>query len=430
MTYEETLSYLYQQLPMFSRIGAAAYKKDLNNIKSLCQVLGNPQEKQKYIHVAGTNGKGSTSHMLAAILQEAGYKTGLYTSPHIKDFGERIRINGEMINTNFVINFVASNKKIFDEISPSFFEVTVAMAFEYFLKEKTDIVIIETGIGGRLDSTNIIDPILSVITNISYDHMDILGESLPEIAKEKAGIIKKNIPVVIGEINKETKDIFIEASNEMLSPIHFAEEKYLVEYIDHEGALLLCNIKNLETNVVEKLRLDLVGTYQSKNARTVLGCVDVLRKAGITIPQKALHAGLENVKGLTGFQGRWDFIQKDPIVIIDAAHNEGGIKQVIEQLYDVYPGNNYHFILGFVKDKDISRLLKLFPTESSFYFTNAHIPRALQHSELKSLAGKEELQGEGYDDVNEAIAAAIQKASKEDVIIICGSFFILGEITM
>lgn len=428
MTYEETLAYLYQQLPMYSRIGAAAYKKDLHNIRLLCKALNDPQDHLTCIHIAGTNGKGSTSHMLAAILHQAGYKTGLYTSPHIKDFGERIRINGEMIREDFVIDFVNRTKNICKEIEPSFFELTVAMAFEYFSTEKTDIVIVETGLGGRLDSTNIITPILSVITNIGLDHTDILGETLAEIAKEKAGIIKQNVPVVIGEILKETKDVFIEVANEKRSPVFFAEEKYLIEYIDPEGALLFCNIKNLDTNIVEKLRLDLPGLYQSKNARTILCCVDLLRKHGLSIPENALHSGLENVKGLTGLHGRWDILQKDPTLIIDAAHNKDGIRQVMEQLNNDHPFSRYHFVVGFVKDKDISGLLDQFPADSNYYFTNAHIPRALPHMELKKMANEAGLPGESYDSVNEAISKAKSNAAQDDVIVVCGSFYILGEI--
>jgi len=429
MTYEETLVYLYQQLPMFSRIGAAAYKKDLDNIRALCKALGDPQEKLRCIHVAGTNGKGSTSHMLAAILHQAGYKTGLYTSPHIRDFRERIRINGEMIDKDFVISFVERTKNICGEIKPSFFEVTAAMAFEYFIHQKTDIAIIETGIGGRLDSTNIITPFLSVITMIGFDHTDILGNTLTEIAKEKAGIIKENIPVVIGEALKETREVFLQTANTKHALTHFAEEKYLIEYIDPEGELLLCNIKNLETNIVEKLRLDLTGIYQSKNARTVLCCVDVLRKQGINIPENALHQGMENVKSTTGLSGRWDVIQKDPAIIVDAAHNTDGIIHVIDQLNNDHPGSKYHFVLGFVKDKDISGLLGLFPDNSSYYFTNAHIPRALPHAELKQMANDLGLKGNSYDDVNEAIAYAKTAAAKDDIIVVCGSFFILGEIS-
>lgn len=428
MTYQETLAYLYQQLPMFSRTGAAAYKKDLHNIKALCEALGNPQEKLKCIHVAGTNGKGSTSHMLAAVLQEAGYKTGLYTSPHIRDFGERIRINGSMIKEYFVIEFTERIKEICIEIQPSFFEVTVAMAFEYFAQERTDFVVVETGLGGRLDSTNIIRPILSVITNIGYDHMDLLGDTLASIASEKAGIIKENVPVVIGESNSETRQVFIDSANKKHAPLKFTEEEYIIEYIADEGGLLLCNIKNIQSGIVEKLRLDLVGLYQSKNARTVLGTIDELRKLGLQIPENALHTGMENVKGITGLNGRWEVIQRKPTVIVDAAHNRDGIDQIIDQLNTKYDAANIHFVIGFVKDKNPVTLLDLFPPEAKYYFTNAHIPRALPHGELKEIANAKGLSGESYDDINNALQAAISRAHEEDVVMVCGSFYILGEI--
>lgn len=413
---------------MYSRTGAAAYKKDLHNIKALCEVLGNPHEKLKCIHIAGTNGKGSTSHMLAAILQEAGYKTGLYTSPHIKDFGERIRINGDMIQESFVIEFTERIKEACGTIQPSFFEVTVAMAFAYFAREKTDYVVIETGLGGRLDSTNIITPLLSVITNIGYDHMDLLGNTLTDIAKEKAGIIKKEVPVVIGEVNNETRKVFIDTANEKQATITFAEEEHIIEYIADEGGLLLCNIKNTNSGVVEKLRLDLVGLYQSKNARTVLCAIEALRKLGLAIPEAALHAGMENVKGITGLRGRWDVMQKKPAVIFDAAHNRDGIVQIIDQLRITYPATSVHFVIGFVKDKNPATLLDLFPPDMKFYFTNAHIPRALPHAELKKIAAEKGLHGESFDDVNDALENALSKAGKSDVIIVCGSFYILGEI--
>lgn len=428
MTYQETLAYLYQQLPMFSRTGAAAYKKDLHNIRALCEALGNPQDNLKCIHVAGTNGKGSTSHMLAAVLQEAGYKTGLYTSPHIFDFGERIRIDGNMIQEYFVIEFTERIKDICVKIQPSFFEVTVAMAFTYFAQERTDYVVVETGLGGRLDSTNIITPILSVITNIGYDHMDLLGDTLAEIASEKAGIIKENVPVVIGESNNETRSVLIESANQKHAPVKFAEEEYIIEYIADEGGLLLCNIKNIQSGIVEKLRLDLVGLYQSKNARTVLCTIDELRKLGVQIPEASLHSGMDNVKGITGLRGRWDVIQRKPTVIIDAAHNRDGIAQITDQLINKYDESNIHLVLGFVKDKNPSTLLDLFPRGAKYYFTNAHIPRALPHEELKDIARGKGLSGESYDNVNAALHAAISNAGEEDVVVVCGSFYILGEI--
>ena len=428
MTYQETIAYLYAQLPMFTRIGAAAYKKDLHNTIELCQALGNPHQHFKTIHVAGTNGKGSTSHMLAAILQQAGYKTGLYTSPHVKEFGERIRVNGKMINESFVINFTERTKELTEKIEPSFFELTVAMAFEYFASEKVDIAIIETGLGGRLDSTNIISPILSIITNIGYDHMNLLGNTLPEIAGQKAGIIKQNTPVVIGELLPVTKNIFVKEANEKEAPVYFAQSRYVVEYIEPTGNLLFCNVKDMESHTVEKLRLDLNGIYQAKNICTVLCAVDIIRKKGFDISEAALHSALENVKGLTGMRGRWDIKQNHPAVIEDVAHNADGIKQVLFQLKNNYPEARLHFVLGFVKDKDVEHVLQLFPAAAFYYFTNAHIPRALAHEELKTMAAQKKLEGQSFDNVNAAIAAAKHRAEEKDVIMICGSFFIIGEI--
>jgi dihydrofolate synthase/folylpolyglutamate synthase len=428
MTYKETIDYLYAQLPMFSRIGVAAYKKDLHNTLELCNALGNPQQSFKSIHVAGTNGKGSTCHMLAAILQQAGYKTGLYTSPHVKEFGERIRVNGEMINESFVTGFVEHTRELTEKIQPSFFELTVAMAFDYFAAQKVDIAIIETGLGGRLDSTNVISPILSVITNIGFDHTNILGNTLPLIAYQKAGIIKKNTPVVIGEILPETKNVFVQEANEKEAPLFFAQSRFFAEFIEPTGNLLFCNVKDNQTNTVEKLRLDLNGIYQAKNICTVLCAVDLLKKQGYTLTESHLHTALENVKQLTGMRGRWDILQLHPTVIQDVAHNTDGIAQVLLQLESNYPAARIHFVLGFVKDKDVEHVLELFPEDARFYFTNAHIPRALPHQELKEIAARKNLKGESFDDVNEAIAAAKLNAAQHDVIMVCGSFFIIAEI--
>jgi dihydrofolate synthase/folylpolyglutamate synthase len=428
MTYPETIEYLYAQLPMFSRIGAAAYKKDLHNTIELCKGLGDPQNKFKSIHVAGTNGKGSTCHMLAAILQKSGYKTGLYTSPHVKQFGERIRVNGKMIDENFVIDFVERTKLLTQQIQPSFFELTVAMAFDYFSKEEVDIAIIETGLGGLLDSTNVISPILSIITNIGYDHTNILGNTLPEIAFQKAGIIKKETPVVIGELIPETKNVFVKKANEKDAPILFAQSRFFTEFIEPTGNLLFCNVKDNVTHTVEKLRLDLNGLYQAKNICTVLCAVDELKKQEYLIPESDLHYALENVKELTGMRGRWDIVQLHPTIILDVAHNTDGIRQVVLQLDNNYPGARLHFILGFVKDKDVSHVLELFPKDAKFYFTNAHIPRALPAQELLALATAKGLSGESFENVNEAIAVAKSNAGQQDVIMVCGSFFIISEI--
>jgi len=413
---------------MFSRIGVAAYKKDLHNTIELCKALGDPQHKFKSIHIAGTNGKGSTSHMLAAILQEAGYKTGLYTSPHIKDFGERIRISGKMVDKDFVVDFVERTKHLVKEINPSFFELTVAMAFDYFATQAVDIAIIETGLGGRLDSTNIISPILSVITNIGYDHMNILGNSLPEIAIEKAGIIKKDTPVIIGEYLPETLPVFVKKANEMNAAIHFTQDNFIVQSKESKGSSLLCHVLNKMTNEPATITSDLPGLYQSKNICTVLHAVDILGKIGFDITTAAVKKGLGNVKKITGLRGRWEIIQTSPAVILDVAHNEDGIRQVLEQLKINYPSSQVHFVLGFVNDKDTGKVLSLFPAEARYYFTNAHIPRALPYETLKETGALYKLQGTGFDNVNEAIELAKMYAKKTDVIMVCGSFFIIAEV--
>ena len=317
---------------MYSRIGAPAFKKDLTNTLLLCEALNNPQHKFRSIHIAGTNGKGSTSHMLAAILQTAGYKTGLYTSPHLKDFRERIRINGEMIAEQTVIEFVNENKNEFEKIQPSFFEITVAMAFDYFAKEKVDIAVIETGLGGRLDSTNVITPVLSVITNISYDHMDMLGDTLEKIAVEKAGIIKRNIPIVIGESNSETKKVFENKAIEMNAPVSFADEIYSVSNANLlEDGLHLSILKN-KSERYDNLILDLTGHYQEKNSCTVLQSTDILNELNFSISENSIRKGLQQVKRLTGLRGRWDILSQYPLIIADVAHNEGGFSEVFEQL--------------------------------------------------------------------------------------------------
>ncbi len=428
MTYEQTIEYLYSQLPMFSRIGAAAYNKDLFNITELCNALDNPQHKFKTIHIAGTNGKGSTSHMLAAILQEAGYKTGLYTSPHIKEFGERIRINGKMIDHDFVIDFTERTNVISTKVKPSFFELVVAMAFDYFALEKVDIAIIETGLGGRLDSTNIISPLLSVITNIGYDHMNLLGDTLPVIAFEKAGIIKRNTPVIIGETLEETKPVFAEKAAEMNAEIHYTEDQYDFSNAEIKGSYLNCTIKNKMSVTTEIIKIDLLGIYQVKNVCSVLNAVKILQQSGFTIPDTAVHNGLANTKKLTGLCGRWDLLQSNPAIILDVAHNEDGIKQLLLQLEKDYPTAEIHFVLGFVNDKDIDKMLSLLPKNASYYFTNAHIPRALPYELLKEKASLYDLKGKGFELVDAAIENAKMNASENDVIMVCGSFFIIAEV--
>ena len=431
MTYQQTIAHLYEHLPMFSRIGAAAYKEDLHNTIALCKALDDPQHKFKSIHIAGTNGKGSTSHMLAAILQQAGYKTGLYTSPHLKDFRERIKINGEMISENFVVDFVERTTPISQKIQPSFFELTVAMAFEYFAIEKVDIAVIETGLGGRLDSTNIITPILSIITNIGYDHMNILGNSLEEITAEKAGIIKPNVPVVIGEYLSLTKNIFLDKATSLNAPIHFAMDEFEVSDIDYSEKLLCCNVRSTVYDITESFQLDLNGLYQVKNLCTVLCAEGILMEQGFPIKNEAEKSGLKNVKKITGLHGRWDVVQENPALILDVAHNEDGIKQVLTQVSDLYEGRELthtHFVIGMVKDKEVEKILSLLPAGSNYYFTNAHIPRAMPHGDLKEKAAGFGLNGESFDDVNMAIKAAQQKAAPGHIILVCGSVFVVGEV--
>ena len=429
MTYQETIDYLYLHLPMFSRIGAAAYKKDLHNTIELCNALDNPQTKFKSIHVAGTNGKGSTSHMLAAILQQAGYKTGLYTSPHLTDFRERIKINGEMIHEEFVIEFTKRTKKITEEIQPSFFELTVAMAFDFFAKEEVDIAVIETGLGGRLDSTNIITPILSVITNIGYDHMNILGDTLELIAYEKAGIIKQHVPVVIGEYLPETKTIFTNKATAQNAPIHFAQEEYSISNIVSKKYTLECDVTSLKNNYSKNFILDLNGLYQTKNLRTVLCAENILMEQGFVISNEAEKLALANVKKLTGLHGRWEVIADEPTIVLDVAHNEDGIKQILEQLLVVRKKYNaLHIITGMVKDKDAEKVLSILPKDAAYYFTNAHIPRALPAKELQEKAAIYNLTGEVFDDVNDAVINAKKNAKKTDLIIVCGSVFLVGEV--
>ena len=433
MTYKQSIDYLYAQLPMYSRIGAAAYKEDLHNSIALCNGLDNPQTKFKSIHIAGTNGKGSTSHMLAAILQQAGYKTGLYTSPHLKDFRERIKINGEMIAEDFVVDFVQRTQQLSRQIKPSFFELTMTMAFDYFAQQQVDIAIIETGLGGRLDSTNIITPILSIITNIGYDHMNILGDTLEKIAAEKAGIIKPGIPVVIGEYLAETKLIFINKANECNSAIYFTEEDYTVDDVVISTQTLNCSVADKKNKRKENFVLDLNGMYQAKNLRTVLLAEGILLQKGFVITEAAEKFALANTKKLTGLYGRWDTIAENPLVVLDVAHNEDGIKQVVQQvewLIEKTEGTKpaVHFIIGMVKDKEVASVLSLLPKDATYYFTNAHIPRALPAGELKIKASEYNLKGDCFDDVNEAVKVARKSAHEKDLIIVCGSIFLVGEV--
>jgi len=413
---------------MFSRTGAKAYKADLKNTIQLCNFLENPEKKIKTIHIAGTNGKGSVSHMLAAILQSNNYKTGLYTSPHLKDFRERIKINGMMMSQSFLIDFVEKTKAICEEIKPSFFELTFAMSLDYFAQQKVDVAIIETGLGGRLDSTNVVTPLLSVITNISFDHMEILGNTLSKIAHEKAGIIKEKIPVVVGETNSETKDVFINKATETGSSIVFAEEKFEVLSSIYSIKNLQLEILNKENKETNSYTLDLNGLYQQKNLLTVLASVELL-KTSFSLDEEKIKWALSKVKKLTGLFGRWEIIHEKPTVALDVAHNEGGIKELLNQINNS-TFRQLHIIFGMVKDKDIQKVLQQFPKNASYYFTKAHNPRALSEEELREKAVQYQLNGSLYPNVNKALKAALANASEEDLIVVCGSVFLIAEVNL
>lgn len=427
MNYNQTIEYLFSRLPMYSRIGAAAFKKDLTNTITLCEHLDNPYKKFKSIHIAGTNGKGSVSHMLAAILQTAGYKTGLYTSPHLKDFRERIKVDGEMVKEEFIIDFTEKIKPLIEEIEPSFFEITVAMTFEYFAQQKVDIAVIEVGLGGRFDSTNIITPELSVITNIGWDHMNILGDSLEKIAFEKAGIIKPGVPVVVGEYLPETINIFEKIANEKNAPIHFASEKRNAADWKWENHELIIEVAEKDKPDHKIFHLDLQGLYQTKNLITVLEAVSELKKINFNIPDKAVSTGLQKTKKITGLHGRWELIHEHPNIILDVGHNEDGIKQIVRQI-ELTDHHELHIVIGVVKDKEVEKVLSLLPDSAYYYFTQSHIPRALPAVTLKQKAEKFNLKGEVYPDVNTAIRMAKSKANKDDLVIICGSVFLVGEV--
>ncbi|MCO6500391.1 MAG: bifunctional folylpolyglutamate synthase/dihydrofolate synthase [Vicingus serpentipes] len=403
-SYQETLDYLFTQLPMYQRVGQAAYKADLSNTLLLCELLNHPERKFKSVHVAGTNGKGSTSHMLASILQEAGYKVGLYTSPHLKDFRERIKINGEMIAQEQVVDFVEQYRNEFEKINLSFFEWTVGLAFTYFEQQKVDIAIIETGLGGRLDSTNVIEPEVAVITNIGMDHVQFLGNTLSAIAKEKAGIIKKNVPIVIGESQEEAEDIFREKAKEENAPIYFADK---------------------EIDVL--MKTDLQGSYQRKNTKTVLTAIHRLQEKGWEISEENIKQGLLSVVKNTGLLGRWQTLQEKPLVICDTGHNEAGIKEIVNQLKSI-SYKNLHIVFGVVNDKSIDGVLNLLPSSARYYFCQANIPRSLDVKDLYQQASQKGLKGNLYSSVQEALVAAKNTALMDDLIFVGGSTFVVAEV--
>ena len=427
MNYADTTNWMFNKFPMYQKIGAKAYKPDLGNITELLDFLGNPQNNFKTVHVAGTNGKGTVSHTLASIFQECGYKTGLYTSPHLLDFRERIRINGQMIPEQNVIDFIGNNKEKFEEMQLSFFEMATGMAFDYFAKEKVDIAIIEVGLGGRLDSTNVIKPELSVITNISLDHVSMLGNTLAEIAVEKAGIIKPNTPVVIGETQPETKDVFIKKAEECKAPIYFADQivdcdKVHIESLDYQKF----DIWKDNELYIEAVEFPLLGYYQKKNLATVICAVEVLKNK-FNIDKKDIVNGLEFVVKNTNLMGRWQILSRQPLVIADTGHNVGGIKEIVMQLSDM-SFRKLHFVLGCVNDKDIDGILHLLPHYAEYYFCKADIPRGLDANILAEKAAEAGLRGNVYESVQQAYNSALNNARFEDVVFIGGSNFTVAEV--
>jgi dihydrofolate synthase/folylpolyglutamate synthase len=420
---------------MFSRIGAAAIKPNLDNTIAICKFLGHPEKKIKTIHIAGTNGKGSTSHMLASIFQEAGYKTGLYTSPHLYDFRERIKVNGQMCSQDFVIAFTDKIKTCIEKIEPSFFEITVGMAFDYFVQEKVDIAIIETGLGGRLDSTNVIEPELSIITNIGFDHMALLGNTLEAIASEKAGIIKKDTPVVIGALDPATKKIFEDKAKNENAAIYFAEDFIEFKSFQNNWQNALFEFNQLLIHLLDAplfpknftLECDLPAKYQAKNLKAVLVAAQLLSTMGWKLSASKVMKALSQIKKNNGLMGRWECIQDRPRVILDVAHNEHGVHALLEQLASLQY-HQLHIVTGMVKDKDVQSVLKLLPKNALYYFTQSHIPRALPVDELAAQAAVIGLNGLAYEDVNLALKDAIKNANHNDLILVIGSVFLVAEV--
>ena len=429
MSYKKTLDYMYAQLPMYHRIGASAYKANLDNTLALCKILNNPHKSFRSVHVSGTNGKGSVAHMLASILQTGDYRTGLYTSPHLRDFRERIKVNGKMIPRSYVSSFIKKYREQFEKFQPSFFELTVGMAFNYFRDQQVDIAVIEVGLGGRLDSTNVITPELSVITNVSLDHMQYLGNTLNKIAVEKAGIIKPGIPVVIGETQKETKKIFNEKASSSGSEILFADQLFSavsgVSYHDTAKKRTF-DVQMKGKPFLEKVVLPLPGLYQKKNLVTVLGACSMLDKSGYSLSQTVIRDGLRNVILNTGFAGRWQVLGQDPLVLCDTGHNEGGIREVVAQLA-ITPHKQLHFVIGLVNDKRLEPILEQLPLKGIYYFCKPNIPRGLNVDVLMKAAKDAGLRGKSYPSVKDAIAAAIGNADKNDLVFIGGSNFVVAE---
>lgn len=427
MNYTDTTNWMFNKFPMYQKVGAAAYKPDLHNTIELLEYLNNPQENFKTIHVAGTNGKGTVSHSLASVLQECGYKTGLYTSPHLRDFRERIRINGEMISEQDVIDFIETHKAKFEEMHLSFFEMATAMAFDYFSKEKVDVAIIEVGMGGRLDCTNVIKPELSIITNISLDHVHFLGNTLAEIAGEKAGIIKPFTPVVIGETQQQTHEVFLKKADEANAPLFFADQIFdcdKLQTADNEHQVF--DVWKDSNLYLEKLTFPLLGYYQKKNLATIMCAIDII-KDKFKIEEEEIRNGIENIVKNTHLMGRWQILSRNPLVIADTGHNVGGITEITNQLNDM-SFNKLHFVLGCVNDKDIDGILNLLPKYATYYFCKANLPRGLDANILAEKAFIAGLRGNVYESVQNAYRSALNNANFNDVVFVGGSNFTVAEI--
>ncbi|OUJ74719.1 bifunctional folylpolyglutamate synthase/dihydrofolate synthase [Hymenobacter crusticola] len=430
MNYAETLAYLYQQLPMFQRVGAAGFKPGLANTEALAEAMGHPERKFRAVHVAGTNGKGSSSNLLAAVLQAAGYRVGLYTSPHLREFTERIKIDGQDLAPDYLVQWVAKWRPLFEQVQPSFFEMCVALAYSYFAEQQVDIAIVEVGLGGRLDSTNIITPLVSLITNISFDHQALLGNTLPEIAAEKAGIIKPGVPVVVSQRQEEVVAVFEQKARAERAPLVFADVLYHAEEAmptRPDVAMQRLRITRLGVPSLEDVDLGLVGDYQRLNLPGVLAVIDELRRQGFQLPEAAVRVGLRDVRRLTGFRGRWTILGRRPLVVCDTGHNEAGLRFVTAQLSRI-PRQRLHFVLGVVNDKDVSKMLTLLPTDAIYYFCQADIPRALPALELAKQAGAVGLHGDVHGPVPAAVRAAREAAGPDDVVFIGGSTFVVAEV--
>ncbi len=430
MTYAQTLTYLYEQLPMFQRVGAAGFKKGLGNTLALAEAMGHPERAFRSVHVAGTNGKGSSSHLLAAVLQAAGYKVGLYTSPHLREFTERVRVNGRELTPEYLVEWVAKWRPLFGQVQPSFFEMCVALAFSYFAEQRVDVAVVEVGLGGRFDSTNIITPLVSLITNISYDHQALLGNTLPEIAGEKAGIIKPGVPVVVSQTQPEVAEVFRHEAAGKLAHLVFADEIYQSSFsaeADPETGLRPLALRQHGRPYLPNAELGLPGDYQQLNLPGVLATLDELRAQGFRITEAAMRAGLRQVTRLTGLRGRWSVIGRRPLVVCDTGHNEAGLRMVMSQLRRV-PHERLHLVIGTVNDKDVPAMLALLPAEGIFYFCAADIPRALPAGELAELGRQAGRQGQAHGSVAAAVAAARAAAGPDDAVFIGGSTFVVAEV--